>query len=83
MTEFWTSGWYKLAGRGILALVLGVLAWVWPISTLEVLVALFALYTLVDGGLMIYTALTSPRLYPVRGRLILGGIVGYWHAWQT
>lgn len=76
MTELVRSGWYKLALRGILSLVLGVLALIWPISTLEILVVLFGVYTIVDGGLMLYTALTSPRVYPVRGRLILGGIVG-------
>ena len=77
MTELGASGWYKLAVRGILSLVLGVLALIWPISTLEVLVVLFGVYTSVDGGVMLYTALTSPRVYPVRGRLILGGIVGF------
>jgi uncharacterized membrane protein HdeD (DUF308 family) len=76
MIEFWTSCWQKLLYRGLLAVVLGVLALVWPALTLELLVFVFGLYTLVDGGLMIYTALTSPRVYPVRGRLILGGIVG-------
>jgi hypothetical protein len=42
--------WWVFAIRGIAALVLGVLAFIWPETTLTVLVLLFGAYVLVDGA---------------------------------
>lgn len=41
--------WWVFAVRGIAAIVFGVLAFVWPETTLAVLVVLFGAYVLVDG----------------------------------
>ena len=41
--------WWVFAIRGIAAIVFGVLAFVWPETTLTVLVILFGAYVLVDG----------------------------------
>lgn len=41
--------WWLLAVRGVLAIVFGVLAWIWPGITLFVLIILFGAYALVDG----------------------------------
>lgn len=41
--------WWVFAIRGIAALVFGVLAFIWPETTLTVLVFLFGAYVLVDG----------------------------------
>ena len=41
--------WWVFAIRGIAALVFGILAFIWPETTLTVLVFLFGAYVLVDG----------------------------------
>lgn len=41
--------WWLLAVRGVLAIVFGVLAWIWPGITLFVLIIMFGAYALVDG----------------------------------
>jgi uncharacterized membrane protein HdeD (DUF308 family) len=44
-----TREWWVFAIRGIAAIVFGVLAFIWPETTLTVLVFLFGAYVLVDG----------------------------------
>jgi uncharacterized membrane protein HdeD (DUF308 family) len=44
-----TRDWWVFAIRGIAAIAFGVLAFVWPETTLTVLVLLFGAYVLVDG----------------------------------
>ncbi len=70
------DNWWVLALRGLLAVIFGVLAWIWPDITLEVLVIFFGAYTLVDALVMLFNALANRRLYPQWGRLLLGGILG-------
>jgi uncharacterized membrane protein HdeD (DUF308 family) len=41
--------WWLLALRGVLAIIFGVVAFIWPGTTLAVLVLLFGAYALVDG----------------------------------
>lgn len=41
--------WWILTIRGVLAILFGLLAWIWPGITLLVLVILFGAYALVDG----------------------------------
>jgi uncharacterized membrane protein HdeD (DUF308 family) len=41
--------WWLLALRGVLAIIFGVVAFIWPGATLAVLVLLFGAYALVDG----------------------------------
>ena len=49
MLEILSRNWWLLAIRGFAAITFGMLALFWPGLTLVVLVALFALYALVDG----------------------------------
>ena len=64
--------WWVFALRGVFAIVFGVLAFVWPNLTGQVLVLLFGLYTLTDGILALVIGIG-----PGRGErwwsLILGG----------
>lgn len=49
MNDQLSKAWWMLAVRGALAIVFGVLTWIWPGITLWVLVVMFGAYALVDG----------------------------------
>jgi uncharacterized membrane protein HdeD (DUF308 family) len=71
-----TRNWWAVALRGVVALLYGVLALVWPGLTLEILVLFFGAYALVDGVFAIIAALTN-RAGPDRWWvLLLEGLVG-------
>ncbi len=61
--------WWAIEGRGVLALLFGFLALIWPGITLGVLVALFGVYALVDGVVSIMAMFATRRwlLYLVLG----------------
>jgi uncharacterized membrane protein HdeD (DUF308 family) len=62
MVRLLARHWWVLALRGLLAVVLGVLALIWPSTTVRALVILFAIYALVDGLFSLFSALTNgPR----------------------
>jgi uncharacterized membrane protein HdeD (DUF308 family) len=61
MRQLLADSWWVLALRGTAALLFGVLALVWPGVTLIVLVALFACYALVSGGVALVGALRNRR----------------------
>jgi uncharacterized membrane protein HdeD (DUF308 family) len=58
--------------RGILAIVVGILALAWPKITVLALVILFAVYAFIAGGLQAMLAFSSDRAGPVIGHLLLG-----------
>lgn len=58
--------------RGLLAVVVGVLALAWPEVTVLALVVLFAIYAFVGAGLQANLAFTSRNAGPVVGHLFLG-----------
>jgi uncharacterized membrane protein HdeD (DUF308 family) len=65
MLEILSRNWWLFAIRGVAAIVFGVLALLWPGPTLAVLVALFAVYALVDGAaLLVSLARGGPRRRP-------------------
>jgi uncharacterized membrane protein HdeD (DUF308 family) len=51
--------WWVVALRGLAAIVFGILAFVWPGITLQVLILFFGAYAIVDGGLALYSATRS------------------------
>lgn len=65
--------WWMLALRGVLAVIFGIMALVWPTITLEILVILFGTYTLLDGITLLVTSLTNRKQYPKWGRWLLSG----------
>jgi len=70
-----TRNWWVLAVRGLLAVIFGFLAFVWPEITLGVLVILFGAYALVDGLFAAITALADRRTSTDWG-ILLQGIAG-------
>lgn len=68
--------WWLLALRGLVAVLFGLLAFVWPGITLITLVWLFGAFALVNGLLSLVLAAKAPKGYPRFGSLIFGGLLG-------
>jgi len=68
--------WWLLALRGLVAVVFGVLAFMWPGATLVSLVWLFGAFALLNGILSLVLAAKTPKGYPKVGSLIFGGLLG-------
>jgi uncharacterized membrane protein HdeD (DUF308 family) len=58
--------------RGVLALIVGIIALAWPNVTILALVILFAVYAFMDAGLSAARAFSSDKAGPVIGYLLLG-----------
>jgi uncharacterized membrane protein HdeD (DUF308 family) len=58
--------------RGILAVIVGIVAISWPGVTILALVVLFAVFAFLDGGLQASRAFSSRTAGPVFGHLLLG-----------
>lgn len=71
-----TRNWWAVALRGVLAILYGVFALVWPGLTLEVLVLFFGAYALVDGVFTIYAAFTHRAGHDRWWVILLEGLVG-------
>ena len=59
-----------------MAVLFGVLAFMWPGATLITLVWLFGAFALVNGILSLVLATKAPKGYPKVGSLIFGGLLG-------
>jgi uncharacterized membrane protein HdeD (DUF308 family) len=71
-----TRNWWAVALRGVVALLYGVIALVWPGLTLEILVLFFGAYALVDGVFAIIAAFTNRTGHDRWWVLLLEGLVG-------
>jgi uncharacterized membrane protein HdeD (DUF308 family) len=58
--------------RGVLAIIVGIIALAWPGVTILALVILFAVYAFIDAGLQALRAFSSATAGPVVGHLLLG-----------
>ena len=67
--------WWLLALRGLVAVLFGVLAFMWPGATLITLVWLFGAFALVNGILSLVLA-AKTKGYPKVSSLIFGGLLG-------
>ena len=76
VVETFRLNWWLLALRGLIAIIFGVLAFMWPGATLITLVWLFGAFALVNGILSLVLAAKTPRGYRKVGSLILGGLLG-------
>ncbi len=62
----------SLIARGILAVIVGIIALAWPSVTVLALVILFAIYAFIAAGLQAARAFSSAKAGPVFGHLLLG-----------
>src|SRR5947207_1734608 len=75
MLVVFTSSWWSLVLRGIVAILFGVLAFVWPHITLTALVFLFGAYALVDGVFAIAAGIKSYGEYKRWWVLLIEGVL--------
>jgi len=68
--------WWAVALRGLLALLFGIVAFIWPGISLAALVFLFGAYALADGIFTVITALRAPEGYRRWWVLLLEGVFG-------
>jgi uncharacterized membrane protein HdeD (DUF308 family) len=76
VVETFRLNWWLLALRGLIAIIFGVLAFMWPGATLITLVWLFGAFALVNGILSLVLATKTPKGHGKVGSLILGGLLG-------
>jgi uncharacterized membrane protein HdeD (DUF308 family) len=76
MFSFWSRYWWVPVVRGLVAIALGVFAFVWPIATITALVLVFGVVALVDGVLAIAAGIAARRLMSDWWVLLLQGFVG-------
>jgi uncharacterized membrane protein HdeD (DUF308 family) len=63
MIHILMRNWWALALRGLVAIMLGILAFLWPGMTLTVLVWFFAAYLLVDGVFAVVAGLRAAQVH--------------------
>ena len=71
-----TRHWWVLLLRGIIAILFGVMAWVWPGLSIVTLVLLFGIFVFADGALGLWTAITGPKGMEHRWVMALWGLAG-------
>jgi uncharacterized membrane protein HdeD (DUF308 family) len=75
-TQLSSRYWWLLGIRGLVALLFGLAAIVWPRLTLLVLVILFGAYALVDGVIAVIVALQERSVFRRWWVLLVEGLVG-------
>jgi uncharacterized membrane protein HdeD (DUF308 family) len=71
-----TRNWWAMALRGVVAILYGLLALVWPRLTIEILVLFFGAYMFVDGVFAILAAFTNRSGHDSWWILFLEGLAG-------
>jgi uncharacterized membrane protein HdeD (DUF308 family) len=76
MLETLKRGWWLLVLRGVVAVLFGVLTFIWPQITLATLVLLFGAYALVNGIFTLMVAIRAPKGAQGKGTLIVLALLG-------
>ncbi len=74
MSAVLARNWWAIAIRGVVAIAIGVIAFVIPTATMLALVLVFAAYMLVDGVFAIVAAIRAARQRDRWGLLVLEGL---------
>lgn len=72
--ELLSRNWWLLLIRGIIAIIFGIMAMIWPGITLWVLVLFFGAYALVDGIFALFAGFQQPK--GSKAWLITMGVLG-------
>jgi uncharacterized membrane protein HdeD (DUF308 family) len=76
VSKFVKSVWWLVLLRGVFAIILGILAFVWPVATAVAFVWVFAIYAVIDGIVNIVQAISTRKTDPTWGWLLTLGVVG-------
>jgi uncharacterized membrane protein HdeD (DUF308 family) len=76
MLSMLTRNWWVFALRGLVAIIFGILALIWPGQTLLALVLLFGAFALVHGILTAFVGIASYRYFERWWAVLLEGVAG-------
>ena len=76
MTKSLSQNWWLMVLRGVLAILFGVSAILWPGITWLTLILLFGVYTIVDGSIAIWTGLSRTKESSRWWTFVLEGLLG-------
>lgn len=76
MLEKITRHWWMFALRGLAAIILGVVAMIWPEQAMQAMVLLFGAYVLVDGTFAMIAGIASYRYFDRWWAMLLEGLTG-------
>jgi uncharacterized membrane protein HdeD (DUF308 family) len=77
MAQILKKNWWLVVLRGVVAIIFGILTFIWPGPTLAALVILFGVYAFVDGLFAIASGVTGSSLSgSSRWLLVLEGLAG-------
>jgi uncharacterized membrane protein HdeD (DUF308 family) len=76
MLEKFTHNWWMFAVRGVVAIIFGVLALIWPGQTLQALVLVFGAFALVDGIFAVIAGIAARGYFDRWWAVLLEGMVG-------
>ena len=76
MLEKITHNWWLYAVRGLVAVLFGILAFIWPEQTVQALVLVFGAFALVDGIFAIIAGIASYRYFDRWWAMLLEGVAG-------
>ena len=76
MVESLSRNWWLVVLRGVLGILFGLSALIWPGITWLTLVVIFGVYAIVDGLIAIWTGLSRTRETPRWWMFLLEGLLG-------
>lgn len=76
MLDILARNWWTYAVRGVVAVIFGLLALIWPAQTLLALVLIFGAYAFLDGIFAVVAGIASIRRYDRWWAVLLEGIAG-------
>src|SRR5512138_748607 len=76
MLDMLARKWWLYVARGVLAIVFGVLALIWPGQTMLALVLVFGVYALGDGIFSVFAGIATYRHFSRWWAVLLEGVAG-------
>jgi len=76
MVDVLTRNWWAIAIRGLIGVIFGIVAFLWPLHTMAFLVALFGVYALIDGVFASIAAVNAAKAHERWQPLLVEGVAG-------